>query len=66
MYDDNPDWRLYFGVIQNMYKNHPVKIDIAGTIESITPITKGYALSVLQYILPSKQYAVIRGWLSGP
>jgi predicted Zn-dependent peptidase len=40
MYDDNPDWRLYFGVIQNMYKNHPVKIDIAGTIESITPITK--------------------------
>ncbi|WP_064093649.1 EF-P 5-aminopentanol modification-associated protein YfmH [Rossellomorea aquimaris] len=40
MYDDNPDWRLYFGVIQNMYKNHPVKIDIAGTIKSITPITK--------------------------
>ncbi|MGD6958608.1 EF-P 5-aminopentanol modification-associated protein YfmH [Rossellomorea aquimaris] len=40
MYDDNPDWRLYFGVIQNMYENHPVKIDIAGTIESITPITK--------------------------
>ncbi|EDL63976.1 EF-P 5-aminopentanol modification-associated protein YfmH [Bacillus sp. SG-1] len=40
MYDDNPDWRLYFGVIQNMYKNHPVKIDIAGTIESISHITK--------------------------
>ena len=40
MYDDNPDWRLYFGLIQNLYQNHPVKIDIAGTIESITPITK--------------------------
>ncbi|MGG0738067.1 EF-P 5-aminopentanol modification-associated protein YfmH [Niallia taxi] len=40
MYDDNPDWRLYFGLIENMYANHPVKIDIAGTIESITPITK--------------------------
>jgi predicted Zn-dependent peptidase len=40
MYDDNPDWRLYFGVIQNMYKNHPVKIDIAGTVESIAEITK--------------------------
>ena len=40
MYDDNPDWRLYFGLIQNMYKNHPVKIDIAGTIESISDITK--------------------------
>ncbi|RSK27094.1 insulinase family protein [Bacillus sp. HMF5848] len=40
MYDDNPDWRLYFGVIKNMYHNHPVAIDIAGTIESISNITK--------------------------
>lgn len=40
MYDDNPDWRVYFGLIENMYKNHPVKIDIAGTIESISKITK--------------------------
>ena len=40
MYDDNPDWRLYFGLIENMFKNHPVKIDIAGTIESISDITK--------------------------
>lgn len=40
MYDDNPDWRLYFGTIANMYHHHPVKIDIAGTIESIAPITK--------------------------
>lgn len=40
MYDDNPDWRLYFGLIENMYVHHPVKIDIAGTIESISHITK--------------------------
>ncbi|MEW9050732.1 MAG: pitrilysin family protein [Neobacillus sp.] len=40
MYDDNADWRLYYGLIQNMYQNHPVKIDIAGTIESISHITK--------------------------
>jgi predicted Zn-dependent peptidase len=40
MYDDNPDWRLYFGAIQSMYKNHPVRIDIAGTVESIAEITK--------------------------
>ncbi|MBN6887231.1 putative Zn-dependent peptidase [Cytobacillus horneckiae] len=39
MYDDNPDWRLYYGLIENMYKNHPVKIDIAGTIASISHIT---------------------------
>ncbi len=39
MYEDNADWRLYFGLIQNMYKNHPVSIDIAGTIDSISNIT---------------------------
>jgi predicted Zn-dependent peptidase len=42
MYDDNPDWRLYFGIIQNLYQNHPVRIDIAGTIESISHITKDW------------------------
>nr|WP_295971609.1 pitrilysin family protein [uncultured Bacillus sp.] len=40
MYDDNPDWRLYYGLIQNLYQNHPVSIDIAGTIDSISYITK--------------------------
>ena len=39
MYDDQPDWRLYFGIIENLYENHPVKIDIAGTVESIQDIT---------------------------
>ncbi|MDI6535032.1 pitrilysin family protein (plasmid) [Bacillus mycoides] len=40
MYDDNPDWRARFGILENMYKSHPVKIDIAGTIDSINQITK--------------------------
>lgn len=40
MYRDNPDWRVYFGLIEAMYKTHPVHIDIAGTIESIAEITK--------------------------
>ncbi|HJV46678.1 MAG TPA: pitrilysin family protein [Bacillota bacterium] len=40
MYDDNADWRVYFGLIENMYQHHPVKIDIAGTVESISKITK--------------------------
>lgn len=40
MYDDNPDWRAYFGLIRNMYEKHPVHIDIAGTIDSINQITK--------------------------
>lgn len=40
MYDDNPDWRVYFGLIETMYRRHPVRIDIAGTVESIAEITK--------------------------
>ncbi|MEC0203104.1 pitrilysin family protein [Paenibacillus lautus] len=40
MYQDNPDWRVYFGLIEAMYKVHPVHIDIAGTVESIGTITK--------------------------
>lgn len=40
MYKDNPDWRVYFGLIETMYHVHPVHIDIAGTVESIGQITK--------------------------
>ena len=39
MYDDNGQWRVFFNLLGAMYKNHPVKIDIAGTTESIAEIT---------------------------
>lgn len=39
MYEDEPDWRLYFGVLGNMYPKHPLHIDIAGTVDSIMAIT---------------------------
>ncbi len=39
MYDDSPDWRVMFNMLEKMYHNHPVKIDIAGTVESIAEIT---------------------------
>lgn len=39
MYDDDPDWRLYYQTIENMYHHHPVRIDIAGTVASIDQIT---------------------------
>lgn len=38
MYDDNASWRVFFNMLQGMYLNHPVKIDIAGTVESIAEI----------------------------
>lgn len=40
MYQDNADWRSYYGLIEAMYHTHPVHIDIAGTVESISHITK--------------------------
>lgn len=40
MYRDNPDWRVYFGLIEAMYQKHPVHIDIAGTPDSVRSITK--------------------------
>lgn len=40
MYQDNADWRSYYGLIEAMYHIHPVHIDIAGTVESISHITK--------------------------
>lgn len=40
MYQDNPSWRAYFNTIEAMYQKNPVRIDIAGSIESIGTITK--------------------------
>ena len=75
MYDDLPDWRLYFGTIENMYHHHPVKIDIAGTIESIDKITAEHLytcyntfyhpsnmlLFVVGAVDPTEMMAVIEG-----
>lgn len=40
MYDDEPGWRLYMNALDCLYKNNPIKIDIAGSIESISKIDK--------------------------
>ncbi|EMF0181348.1 zinc protease [Enterococcus hirae 57-03-H11] len=39
MYDDDPNWRMFFGILNNLYPEHPLHIDIAGTVESIEAIT---------------------------
>lgn len=39
MYQDNPDWALGFNLYRAVYHKNPVRIDIAGTIESIAQIT---------------------------
>lgn len=39
MYQDNPDWQVLFNLLRGVYHNNPVRIDIAGTIESIAEIS---------------------------
>ncbi len=38
MYEDLPSWRVMFNLLDGLYHNHPVKVDIAGTVESIAKI----------------------------
>ncbi|WP_432409449.1 EF-P 5-aminopentanol modification-associated protein YfmH [Wukongibacter sp. M2B1] len=40
MYEDNPNWKVFFNGLRALYHTHPVSIDIAGTVESIYKITK--------------------------
>ena len=40
MYDDYPEWKVYLNALEAMYHNHPVKLDITGTIETISHIDK--------------------------
>ena len=40
MYDDYPEWKVYLNTLEAMYHNHPVKLDITGTIETISHIDK--------------------------
>ena len=39
MYKDSPEWECLFNLLECLYHKHPVKIDIAGTKESISEIT---------------------------
>lgn len=39
MYDDHAEMRSIFGLLECLYHNHPVRDDIAGTVETIGQIT---------------------------
>ncbi len=39
MYEDSPDWRVMMNLLQGMFQNHPINIDIAGSVETIAKIT---------------------------
>lgn len=39
MYDDHPQWRVFVNLLASLYREHPVRNDITGTVESIAQIT---------------------------
>lgn len=39
MTDDSPSRALFYELLRSLYHNHPVRIDIGGTVESINDIT---------------------------
>lgn len=39
MYQDSPEWKVTMNLLQALYHNHPINIDIAGTVETIAQIT---------------------------
>jgi len=40
MYKDNPSERLYFGMLENLFDNYPIRNDVCGTIDDINNMTK--------------------------
>ncbi len=62
MYEDDPSWQGYFGLVRNLYGTHPVKYDIAGTVEDIAPITVDTLMSCYNtFYHPSNMMLCVSG-----
>ena len=62
MYDDYPDWKVYLNALECMYHKHPVKLDITGTIETISHIDKDILYKCYNtFYNPSNMAMVVSG-----
>lgn len=62
MGDDDPGYMIYFNTLKAMYQNNNVKIDIAGTIDSISKITKDYLYTCYHtFYQPNNMFFVVVG-----
>ncbi len=62
MYEDDPGWQLYIHALECMYQKNPIKIDIAGTVESISKIDKDILYKSYEtFYHPSNMAMVICG-----
>jgi len=39
MYDDDPNWVVYYQMLNGMYESHPIQNQIAGTAETVAEVT---------------------------
>ena len=49
MYDDDPSFSVYFNALRAMYNTNPVRIDIAGTVDSIDKATRKLIVKVSMF-----------------
>ena len=62
MYDDYPDWKVYLNALECMYHINPIKLDITGTIETISHIDKDILYKCYNtFYNPSNMAMVISG-----
>ena len=62
MYDDYPFWQVYMNALKCLYKNNPIRIDIAGTVESISGINKDTLYACYNtFYTPSNMLMVVSG-----
>ena len=39
MIEDNPDWKVFMNLMAALYKTHPIRVSVAGSVDSISRIT---------------------------
>ena len=62
MYDDDQNFMVYFNALRAMYQKNPVRIDIAGTIESISHITADMLYTCYNtFYSPQNMFLVVVG-----
>ena len=62
MYDDYPEWRVYLNALEAMYYKNPVKVDITGTVETISHIDKDILYKCYNtFYNPSNMCMVVSG-----
>lgn len=62
MYDDDPNWIVYFNLLKLLYHNHPVQYPIAGSVDSVDKIDHDTLLRCYEaFYTPENLYFICVG-----